>query len=126
MQDGSRKGAKPQRKNRKVRQYSERRQTISLRIREAGDRTPYREIQLGFDPSATADGTDFMSQLQIYPASFFLTVSLTVFPSAFLPASFTITLFITAPISFIDVAPVSVIASVTACSISASDAACGK
>src|SRR6185437_6379484 len=54
------------------------------------------------------------------------TASLTVFPSAFLPASFAIAAFITPPMSFIDDAPVSATAAATACSISSCEAACGR
>ena len=57
--------------------------------------------------------------LEIQPPSLLLTVSLTIRPSAFLPARRVIAAFITAPMSFIEVAPVSLIASLTACSISA-------
>src|SRR5438552_19123366 len=66
------------------------------------------------------------SEYQDPGVSFFLTVSLTARPSAFLPASRGITAFITAPISFIEAAPVSAIAAATASSISAGEAACGK
>src|SRR5438552_1911491 len=46
--------------------------------------------------------------------SFAFTASLTIFPSAFLPASLAIVAFITPPISFIEAAPVSAIAAATA------------
>ena len=49
------------------------------------------------------------------------TASLTAFPSAFLPASFGITAFITLPMSFGEVAPVSAMAAATAASISSGD-----
>ncbi len=56
---------------------------------------------------------------QIQPLSLLFTVSLTIRPSALLPARLVIAAFITAPRSFIEVALVSLIASLTACSISA-------
>src|SRR5437764_8659921 len=57
-----------------------------------------------------------------YEFNFALTTSLTVRPSAFLPASAACAAFITLPMSFIEFAPVSVIAAITACSISSVDA----
>ena len=54
------------------------------------------------------------------------TASLTACPSAFLPASFGITAFITLPMSFGEVAPVSAIAAATAASISSGVAAGGR
>lgn len=50
--------------------------------------------------------------------SFVFTASLTVRPSAFLPARAACTAFITFPISCMDAAPVSAMAAATACSIS--------
>jgi hypothetical protein len=58
--------------------------------------------------------------------SFTFTVSLMVRPSAFLPTSAACAAFITFPMSFIDAAPVSLIAALTALSISFWEAACGR
>src|SRR2546423_11880380 len=66
------------------------------------------------------------SNYQDTGVSFFLTVSLTARPSAFLPARSGMTAFITAPISFTEAAPVSAIAAATALSISSCEAACGR
>jgi hypothetical protein len=60
------------------------------------------------------------------PERLFFTASLTRRPSADLPARELCTAFITAPISFMDEAPVSAIAWRTAASISAPVAACGR
>src|SRR6266446_5855266 len=58
------------------------------------------------------------------PPSFDLTTSLTVRPSAFFPASAACTDFITLPMSFMELAPVSATAAVTTTSISSREAAC--
>src|SRR5437660_2276476 len=64
--------------------------------------------------------------LAAQPPSFVFTISLTVRPSALRPASRACAAFITAPISRIEVAPVSSMASSIACSISPLAAACGR
>src|SRR6266508_4100342 len=61
-----------------------------------------------------------------HPLSLAFTNSLTSRPSAFLPARLAWAAFITFPISFIEVAPVSASAASIACSIASREAACGK
>src|ERR1044071_7251647 len=61
-----------------------------------------------------------------YEFSFAFTTSLTIRPSAFLPAKAACAAFITLPMSFMEFAPVSAMIAVTACSISSCDAACGR
>src|SRR5687767_132598 len=62
-------------------------------------------------------------QFFVQSPSLALTTSLTVLPSAFLPASAACAAFMTLPMSFIEEAPVSLIAAATAASISSRDAA---
>ena len=70
---------------------------------------------------ATPDSS-FIAADQTIAPSFAFTISLTVRPSAFLPASAACAAFITFPMSFIDAAPVSAIAALTTCSISSAEA----
>src|SRR5437899_456958 len=84
------------------------------------------KIPVSTQTTAGIQHSQFTIHNSYQPPSFFRAVSLTRFPSAFLPASFAIAAFMTLPRSLGPAAPVSAMAAATAASISASGSAAGR